>query len=140
MQQDSVVTYLRKSGYRDTQPRRLVIEAMRKMKEPSSPYDIHKHIAKRNGAISIVTVYRIIDVYMKLGLVHKHPCSGKLSLCEHPGKRGAHGYVHCHDCGSSEEFCSESILKATSKQAKSKGYSFSQPLLEIVGTCRKCSS
>lgn len=139
MQLDPVVSFLRINGYRDTQPRRLVIEALQKLKEPASPYDIQKQIAKKHGAISIVTVYRIIELYIKLGLVHKHPCSGKLSLCALPGKHGAHGYLHCHGCGDSQEFVSEELSDATSKHAKKFGYTASTPLLEIVGTCKTCS-
>lgn len=129
---------LRKNGYRDTQPRRLVLEAMEAAAEPSSPYDLHKWIAKK-GNVSVVTIYRIIELYEQLGLVHRHPCSGKLSLCAHPGETGLHGYMHCHDCGSSEEFCSTQLGDVTKAHAQRRGFTASAPLLEIVGTCKECA-
>lgn len=130
---------LRERGYRETQPRRLVLEAMDALEAPASAYDIHEKIARRNKHVSPVTVYRVTELLQSLGLAHRHPCSGKLSLCEHPGKVGLHGYLHCRDCGSSEEFCSPELGAATRTHAKRRGFNAGNPLLEIVGTCRSCS-
>lgn len=138
MRMQEFVSLLRKNGYRDTQPRRLVLEAMSALKEPASPYDIQKKIG-RKAHVSTVTVYRVTEMLESLGLVHRHPCSGKLSLCEHPGESGLHGYLHCHDCGSSEEFCSAELGDVTRMHARRKGFAAESPLLEIVGTCRGCS-
>ena len=138
MQISSVLKRLQEKGYRDTQSRRLVVQALETMKMPGSPYDIQKWIADRYGAISPVTVYRVTELLMSLGLVHKHPCSGAIALCTHPDKHGAHGYLHCHSCGSSEEFFSNELSAFAAKQAKTHGYSSPIPLLEISGTCRDC--
>jgi len=139
MQMKEFVVLLRKNGYRDTQPRRMVLEALHGLNEPSSPYDLQKWITDQQGNVSIVTVYRVLELLQKLGLVHKHPCSGKLALCEHPGANGLHGYLHCHDCGKSEEFCSPELSTATRKQATVRGFTASSPLLEIVGSCEVCT-
>lgn len=133
------VALLRTNGYRDTQPRRLVLEAMRSLREPASPYDIQKKIERKNVRVSPVTVYRVTGLFESLGLAHRHPCSGKLSLCDHPGETGLHGYLHCHDCGSSEEFCSTELGDVTRMHAKRKGFVSKRPLLEIVGTCKGCA-
>lgn len=138
MKQQPIIAFLRTKGYRDTQQRRMVLEALAQAKEPSSPYDIKKWIARRHDTVSIVTVYRIVDLFVDLGIVHKHPCSGRLSLCIHPGKHGAHGYLHCHDCGTSEEFLSDEVANLTMRYARKRGFSAITPLLEIVGICKKC--
>lgn len=140
MNHQPVIAFLRTKGYRDTQQRRMVLEALAQAKEPRSPYDIQKWIAKRNGTVSIVTVYRIVELLMTLGIVHKHPCSGKLSLCMHPGEHGAHGYLHCHDCGTSEEFLSDELARLSVEQARKHGFSFTTPILEIIGSCKKCGA
>lgn len=139
MQMKEFVMLLRKNGYRDTQPRRMVMEALHGLQEPSSPYDLQKWITGQQGNVSIVTVYRVLGLFQQLGLVHKQPCSGKLALCEHPGENGLHGYLHCHDCGNSEEFCSRELSAAAGRQASSRGFKASSPLLEIVGSCKGCS-
>jgi len=135
----SVLALLKTRGYRDTQSRRLVLDALSHMKKPASPYDIQKWIKKRDAAISPVTVYRITELLRGLGIVHRHPCSGQLSLCAHPGKTGAHGYLHCSDCGTSTEFCSDEVSQLTEKQAKRLGFSKTSPLLEIIGICSACN-
>lgn|SRR3989338_5756024 len=131
---------LRKLGYRDTQPRRLVVAALEHLQSPSSPYDIAQWIEKKKGHVSPVTIYRITTLLEDLGIVHRHPCSGLLSLCRLPGSHGVHGYLHCHSCGSASEFSSKELSVLARKQAKSRGFVARTPLMEIVGTCRLCAS
>lgn len=126
-------------GLRDTQPRRMVLEALEKMKKPASPYDIRAWLAKRGDTVSTVTVYRITNLLQKLGLVHRHACSGHLSPCSLPEEKGVHAYLHCHACGVSQEFTSAPIAELAGKEAANKGFKKITPLLEIVGTCRSCS-
>lgn len=126
-------------GLRDTQPRRMVLEALEKMKKPASPYDIRAWLAKRGDTVSTVTVYRITNMLQKLGLVHRHACSGHLSPCSLPDEKGVHAYLHCHSCGASEEIASAKIAELAHKEAATKGFKTITPLLEIVGTCRGCS-
>jgi Fur family transcriptional regulator, zinc uptake regulator len=133
-----ILERLHAEGYRDTQPRRLVVEALGAMKKPGSPYDIQKWIAHKYGNISPVTVYRVTELLLSLGLAHKHPCSGALALCAHPNKHGAHAYLHCHSCGKSEEFFSTALQSTAVNEAKTRGYSSPTTLLEISGTCRDC--
>lgn len=131
---------LHQLGLRDTQQRRMVLEALEKMKKPASPYDIRAWLDKRGSTVSTVTIYRITDLLQKLGLVHRHACSGHLSSCNMPEKRGVHAYLHCHGCGSSEEIASEKIAELAAKEARQKGFTNVTPILEIVGTCRDCTS
>lgn len=138
MQISPILERLHAQGYRDTQPRRLVVEALTAMKQPGSPYDIQKWIAAKYGNISPVTVYRVTELLLTLGLAHKHPCSGALALCAHPDKHGAHAYLHCHSCGKSEEFFSPALQDAAHKEATKRHYSSPTTLLEISGTCRDC--
>ena len=140
MKFDSLIHLLRKNGFRDTQPRRLVLEALHMMRGPASPYDIQKWIEKKHHLpISSVTVYRIAGLFMKLGLAHKHACGGGIVLCTHLNQPGLHGYLHCEDCGSSEEFCSTELSKITKSQASRHGFKHPSSVLEIAGTCRSCS-
>lgn len=126
-------------GLRDTQQRRMVLDALEKMNKPASPYDIRAWLQKRGSTVSAVTIYRITDLLQKLGIVHRHACSGHLSSCTLPEKKGVHAYLHCHGCGSSEEIASEAIHDIAAKEARSKGFTKVTPILEIVGTCRDCS-
>lgn len=137
----SFASFLRIHNLRDTQPRRLVFEALKALKKPASPYDIRDWIAQKHDLnISTVTVYRIAEVFIGLKLAHRHPCGGGIVLCSEHGKEGLHGYLHCHDCGSSEEFCSMELATTLKKQTQKRRFRAESPLLEVTGSCSKCIS
>jgi Fur family transcriptional regulator, zinc uptake regulator len=134
-------SFLRIHNLRDTQPRRLVFEALKSLKTPASPYDIRDWVDRKHKLnISTVTVYRIAEVFIDLGLAHRHPCGGGIVLCAEPGKDGLHGYLHCHDCGTSEEFCSLELATTLRKQTKKRRFHAQSPLLEVTGSCANCAS
>ncbi len=137
----SFASFLRTHNLRDTQPRRLVFEALKALKKPASPYDIRHWIDQNfHLNISTVTVYRIAEVFIELKLAHRHPCGGGIVLCSELGKKGVHGYLHCHDCGASEEFCNEELATSLQKQARKRKFKADSPLLEVSGTCSRCIS
>lgn len=134
-------SFLRTHNLRDTQPRRLVFEALKSIGKPASPYDIRDWIDRTHKLnISTVTVYRIAQVFIELGIAHKHPCGGGIVLCAEPGKDGLHGYLHCHECGSSEEFCSTELAATLRKQTQKRRFRADAPLLEVSGSCAHCHS
>lgn len=141
MPETSFASFLRIHNLRDTQPRRLVFEALKALKKPASPYDIRDWIMKKHDLnISTVTVYRIVEVFMQLGLAHRHPCGGGIVLCAQPGKDGLHGYLHCHNCGKSEEFCSTELAATLHKQTQKRRFHADSPLLEVSGSCAQCAT
>jgi Fur family transcriptional regulator, zinc uptake regulator len=137
----SFASFLRIHNLRDTQPRRLVFEALKSLKRPASPYDIRDWIRKKHDLnISTVTVYRIADVFIELGIAHRHPCGGGIVLCADPDKQGLHGYLHCHECGKSEEFCSAEMADTLKRQTARRRFRAQSPLLEVTGSCAQCTS
>ena len=135
-----VAALLKRFSLRDTQPRRLVIEALYRSRKPLSPYDLQKKIARRGAAINTVTVYRILDVFEELGIVHKHPCNGLYSLCSIPHKKGHHGFLHCGACGRVEEFLSKRLCKIENAIARSAKFRPRSHVSEILGLCSACHS
>lgn len=131
-------TLLRKYGLRDTQSRRMVVEAMQDLRRPVSPYDIRKWIDARGDTIGIVTVYRILAVLEKLNLVHRHACSGLISLCSLPDSKGHHGFLHCHSCGFVEEFMDSALCRAEDAVAKKAKFTPLKHVSEILGLCSSC--
>ena len=130
--------HLKKSGLRDTQTRRMVIEALKTAQAPCSPYDIQKTISESGRTINTVTVYRVLAMLDALHLVHRHPCNGRYSLCSFPEKEGHHGFLHCTSCGDVEEFCSDRLCKLENKIARSAKFHPLAHVSELVGVCRSC--
>lgn len=129
---------LKASGLRDTQPRRLVIEALAHL-NAVSPAAIEAWVRKKGATVNTVTVYRVLSLLERLDLVHRHPCNGEYSLCSLPGQRGHHGFLHCTSCGTVEEFLNHDLCVIENKIARSRSFRPSGHVSEIIGTCRSCS-
>lgn len=140
MKQLSTHSLLKKSGFRDTQPRRTVLAAFKKIRKPVSPYDVQKWLKKQGTDMNAVTIYRVIAVLEKLGLVHKHALTGLLSYCTKPELSGHHGFLHCKNCEKYEEFHSEDLCRTENKIARRAGYIPNHHISEIIGICRSCQT
>lgn len=131
---------LRKSKLKDTQPRRMVLEALSKIKTPVSPYEIQKWLLKKNSELNVVTIYRILHALNSAHIVHRHPCSGHFALCTLPEQKGHHGFLHCHGCGLIMEFCSPALCTLEHGIAKKAGFEPESHMSEISGLCKRCTS
>ncbi|HRH94177.1 MAG TPA: Fur family transcriptional regulator [Candidatus Peribacteria bacterium] len=136
---DAIGNLLRKLGLRDTQTRRSVLQALQSAAKPMSPGDIRERIVNGGNAINTVTVYRILEVLVKLGAVHRHPYNGLFTACTMPDTPGHHGFLHCDDCGKTEEFHDERLCHIENSIAKQSGYIPRTHISEIRGTCSHCS-
>jgi len=129
---------LKNSSLRDTQTRRLVTLALETICKPCSPTEIIQHIKESGATINLTTVYRILETFEAHHIVHRHPCNGKYALCAMPDAQGAHGFLHCHACGKTEEFVNADLQRTSDRIARSSGYQPSSHVTEILGTCITC--
>lgn len=137
---DTIAKTLAHHKLRDTQTRRLVLQAMHASKKPLSPADIRQWILRRGAAINTVTVYRILDAFAALNIVHKHPYNGLYTACSMPETPGHHGFLHCDDCGSVEEFHDHRLCRIENDIATRAGYKPTMHVSEIRGICSQCAS
>lgn len=130
---------IKSSGGRITKTKLAVLEVLEKLEKPSNPYEIAEAVRQAGGRIDVVTVYRILESFEQLELVHKSekgyvPCTH--FSCSDGG--------HCHHqffCDSCEraievhindgEFMNMIKLKFADLQIKSHDFRFS-------GLCNKC--
>ncbi|MDB4978461.1 MAG: transcriptional repressor [Candidatus Peribacteria bacterium] len=134
----SIAHLLKAQGLRDTQPRRMVMQALIHIQSPASPYDIQKWITAQENTINTVTVYRVLEVFESLGLVHRHPSSGLYFPCSIPEIKGHHGFLHCTKCHLVEEFHNPELCVIENAIAKKAGFKAKNHLSEIVGVCKGC--
>lgn len=137
---DAIAKILALHKLRDTQTRRLVLQAMHASKTPLCPADIRQWILDRGAAINTVTVYRILDTFTALGIVHKHPYNGLYTVCTMPQTPGHHGFLHCQDCGTVEEFHDHRLCTIENDIAARAGYKPTLHVSEIRGICSQCAS
>lgn len=125
------------AGLRSTNPRRLVLEVFA-TGAAFSPAALYATLAQRKVSMSLVTVYRVLEQFLQKGIVHRHPCDGSYSLCSLPGVQGHHGFLHCGSCHAVEEFVNPELCRSEDRIAREKGFSPTQHVSEILGTCARC--
>ena len=140
---DLALAALKKKGGRITQTRLLVLRALAEAKSPLSQKDILQQIKKsdRSQQIDQVSVYRILEVLMELGLVHKMgagflPCTHSSCQTSH------HIFLICSACGLTQEVHlpeSEFDFLYTAIQTKNLFLSNSA-VVNMTGICRDCQT
>ena len=129
---------LRQFNLRDTQPRRLVLQALMDMKKPASHKQIHRWIDAQDAAVNLVTIYRTLQTFQELGVIHRHPSTGGMVLCSMSDKAGHHGFLSCQECGKVEEFCDNNLCSEENRIAQSAGFEPRHHMSEIIGVCSTC--
>ncbi len=139
MKASPLTLLLKAHGLRDTGPRRFVLQALQDGRTPLSPAQIEEWVRSRGQTINTVTVYRILEQFLDIHLVHRHPCDGRYSLCQNHGAKGHHGFLHCTSCGSVEEFCSEKLQAMAAAAAEGHKFALQSLTSEVHGTCEPCT-
>ncbi len=137
---------LRNSGAKITKPRLAVIKLLSTASGCLSPREILEEINsnsnnKSSPVIDQVSVYRILDTFLKLGLVHQVFPAGGYIACTHLNcKAGLHILIHCIECHNTEEVDIPggifSPLKWYIEQHKK--FIPKNHLFQIDGTCAHC--
>lgn len=130
---------LKQCGFKDTAPRRLVAEALCELGSPASAKDLHEWIAReRERHVGIVTVYRILELFERMGMAHRHSVEGLYSLCRIPSVHGHHVLLHCERCGKVNETHDHALCSQEDALARSAGFTPVRHVSEILGTCISC--
>jgi len=134
---------LRTAKTKVTKPRLAVLKCLGESDNALSPKDILE-IIKNDSELEqtdLVTVYRILDAFSKIDLVHQvHPSGGYL-ICEHPScSRGTHILLTCIQCQQASEVEVPTEVFAPTQWFIKNEFNFelNQHLFQIDGTCKAC--
>jgi Fe2+ or Zn2+ uptake regulation protein len=115
-------------------------EATFKLLESPEPQSMHDILAKAAGSVDRVSVYRNIDLFEKLGLVHRIYIGWKYKLELSDAFTGHHHHLSCLQCGRIIDIQDETHIDAFIRDI-SAAYGF-QPRrhqFEVDGYCAECS-
>ncbi len=129
---------LKRHGLRDTQSRRLVLKVLMGTKKPLTHREIHARVRKSHATVNLVTIYRMLETFEELGLIHRHLRSGGVFLCSLPEEEGHHVLLSCDDCGRVEECCDTTLCKYEDLIARRAGFAPKSHRSEVVGLCSSC--
>ena len=136
-QAGNIGSKLRKLGYRLTPQRLMVVSAIENSDDHISAEDIYSEVRAKYPRVNISTVYRTLELLMKLGLLYEID-RGEGRIGYHPEDRGHHHHLICKKCGAIIDV-GESVffpLEAVLLQA----FNFKPDLkhVAIFGLCEKC--
>lgn len=128
---------LRDTGHKITGPRMAVIHVLAEAEIPLSAYDIEERIPE-NIPINVVTIYRVLDLFEKIGITHRIHTKEGYVRCDFENEKGCHSFAVCSECGRTEEFMREkcAVEKSLPKTIKYKSLSH---ISEVAGVCESCT-
>ncbi|MCD4738018.1 MAG: transcriptional repressor [Anaerolineae bacterium] len=129
---------LSQAGCRITEPRRAVMTVLAQAERSLVPQEIFALGIKLHATLSLVTVYRTLELFEELSLVRRvhqdDKCHGYLLT--------AAGHRHvlvCEGCGRAVEFPGQDDLVALiARVEECTGYQVEAHLLQLVGVCPHC--
>ena len=122
-----------------TPNRLLILNILLENEKPISAYDINAVIKGRGKNLNISSVYRVIEFWVKLKVIHKISLLNKYMLCDNTDEKHTHITNICTSCLSVIETCNESMGLDLIKSSKKLGVVLSPGInIEIPVICQEC--
>ena len=126
-----------------TPSRTLVIKTLSKHKKPISAYELRDEINNNNYGnvnINISQIYRVLEFWIALGLIHKISSINKFLLCMSPEEKHTHMLNFCTVCEKVFETCNEQMGLNFKKSTAKLDLAFNNTRsIEIPVICPQCN-
>ena len=138
---ENLLNYCLKNKKSLTPSRTLVIKTLSKYKKPISAYELKDEINNKGDVnINISQIYRVLDFWMDLGLIHKISSINKFLLCITPEEKHTHMLNFCTVCEKVFETCNEQMGLNFKKSTAKLDLAFNNTRsVEIPVICPQCS-
>jgi Fur family transcriptional regulator, ferric uptake regulator len=125
---------LRQSGRRDR-----VVETFLSQKGHLSAEELLSQVRVKDQRVGLTTVYRTLKLLTQCGLAVERKFNRQVSTFEPARVRQHHDHLICLGCGRILEFENKNIETLQEDVARKHGFIISHHVLELYGTCGKCS-
>ncbi len=124
-----------------TPSRTLVIKSLSRHKKPISAYQLRDEINDYGDVnINISQIYRVLEFWIDLGLIHKISSLNKFLLCTTPDEKHTHMLNFCTVCEKVFETCSKQMGLNLKKSTAKLDLSFNDTRpIEIPVICPQCN-
>ncbi|GIS23911.1 MAG: transcriptional repressor [Alphaproteobacteria bacterium] len=138
---ENLLNYCLKKKKSLTPSRTLVIKTLSKHKKPISAYELRDEINKNKDVnINISQIYRVLEFWIDLGLIHKISSINKFLLCITPEEKHTHMLSFCTVCEKVFETCNEQMGLNLKKSTAKLDLAFNNTRsVEIPVICPQCS-
>jgi Fur family ferric uptake transcriptional regulator len=129
-----------------TAPREAILDLMSRTPKHMSAKDIYVALYKMYPGIGLTTVYRTLDLLVRMGVINKFAFGDGQNRYEFKSedKKGHHHHVICSECGKIIDYSDSledelELVKKTEKRLSEK-YNFKVlgHNIEFYGLCEKC--
>ncbi|MDB5592138.1 Fur family transcriptional regulator [Enterovirga sp.] len=128
----------RAQGVQFTPLRRRVFEELARSREPLGAYDLVERLG-RERRIAPISVYRVLDVLIEAGLIHRIATRNTYLPCHHAhDPHGATVFLVCTSCGVVDEVCSPDLTRGLDGTAAAAGFRPGGRAVEVEGECASC--
>ena len=124
-----------------TPSRTIVIKTLSKHKRPISAYELKDEVDKNgNININISQIYRVLEFWIDLGLIHKISSLNKFMLCITPEEKHTHVLNICTVCEKVFETCNKKMGLNLKKSTAKLDLAFNNTrAIEIPVICPQCN-
>ena len=138
---ENLLNYCLKKKKSLTLSRTLVIKTLSKYKKPISAYELRDEINSNGDVnINISQIYRVLEFWIDLGLIHKVSSINKFLLCITPKEKHTHMLNFCTVCEKVFETCNEQMGLNFKKSTAKLDLTFNNTrCVEIPVICTQCS-
>ena len=128
---------IRLAGKTLTPQRVTIFRVLEAAKRPLKAYELKDQVNHQsNQSYNISTVYRVLDFWIELGLIHKIDSSNTFIVCNDEHRNHVHVLQRCTQCQSVKESCEISSLI---KMPDSESFHVDiHQVIEIQGQCGEC--
>jgi len=120
-----------------TNQRRLLLETLREAKGHLNAKELYQRAVEKDRRISLATVYRNLQLFKELGLVHEMHLDE--AQCYYEIKSSTdHYHLLCKSCGRVTEFESPAVTKLIDEVKRNSDFDVTRVVLYLEGHCRKC--
>jgi Fur family zinc uptake transcriptional regulator len=131
-------SYCEVKGARLTPLRERVYEILLNQESAIGAYDLLDELRKTEDNAKPPTVYRALDFFLDLGLVHKVESTNAFMACHHFGCSHPVQFLICDTCGDVQEIQSAGVKETLEAQAEQNDFMIVRQTIEAHGVCQKC--
>ncbi len=125
-------------GYRLTQPRAAVVEAVLRYTHPFTAEQLVANVGTSNGGtIGRATIYRTLEILASLDVLTRliQPDGHPAYICDSLGHRH---HIVCSGCGTAVAFTFCPVEDLVPSLARDTAFEIHDHLLEVFGVCPSC--
>ncbi len=135
-----LLSALKQHDYKLTPQRRAILKVLSSSQGQLTPAEIYERVQQEYPGIGLVTIYRVLQILTKLGLICEVHAGGN---CRHYLIRRQpehHHHLICSGCGTVVDFADCNLSGLEERLSRETGFEVETHLLEFLGRCRHCQT